>query len=161
MDLGLFNRVSSRPSSSGRQDAESSTRGASDSRLFAGFIVVGVLGFATDAGLLTAGLAYGLPAAGARAISVTVALQTTFILNGLLVFRSLQRASFGRQWLGYMVSNGFGAACNYAVFVALTASHIPWLSERTPAFVAAAVVALFVNFTGTRLLAFRRVSGAS
>ena len=136
--------------------ALSPSRIVGDPRLFAGFVVVGVLGFATDAGLLTAGMTLGLSSAAARAISVTTALQTTFVLNGVFVFRSLRRATFARQWLGYMAANGFGAACNYAVFVALTASHMPWISEPRPAFVAAAIIALVVNYTGTRLLAFRR-----
>jgi putative flippase GtrA len=131
-----------------------------DARLFIGFVVVGALGFATDAGLLAAGLALGLSPVVARAISVTTALQTTFVLNGLFVFRSLTKASLPRRWVGYMVSNGFGAACNYLIFIALTASRLPLVSERAPAFVAAAAIALVVNFTGTRLLAFRRAGGA-
>ena len=127
-------------------------------RLFAGFVMVGALGFATDAGLLSAGLALGLPAAAARALSVSVALQVTFVLNGLVVFKSLTPSLLPGQWIAYMASNGFGAGCNYVIFVALTASRAPVVSERVPAFIAAAAMALLVNYAGTRFLAFRRVA---
>jgi putative flippase GtrA len=121
-----------------------------------GFASVGVIGFATDAGLLAVGLAAGLPPAGARAISTTTALQTTFVLNGLFVFRTLNWKTLPRSWLGYMVSNAFGAACNWLVFVVLTSSRIAFLSERIPAFVAAAAIAMVFNYLGARGLAFRQ-----
>ena len=127
----------------------------SDAYLLAGFVGVGAVGFAADAGLLAAGTALGLSPIVARAISVIVALQLTFLLNGLLVFRSFTPATLAGQWLAYMVSNGLGAACNYVVFVTLTVSQIPWLSDRAPAFVAAAGIALVVNFVGTRFWVFR------
>jgi putative flippase GtrA len=57
----------------------------------------------------------------------------------------------------YMAANGFGAGCNYLIFIALTASHLPVVSARPAAFVIAAVIALAVNYTGTRFLAFRQV----
>jgi putative flippase GtrA len=132
----------------------------SDAFLLAGFVGVGAVGFMTDAGLLATGIALGLSPIVARGISVVVALQLTFLLNGLLVFRSLTPAALAGQWLAYMVSNGLGAACNYAIFVTLTVSRIPWLSDRAPAFVAAAGIALVVNFAGTRFWAFRQ-AGAS
>jgi putative flippase GtrA len=128
----------------------------SDARLFAGFVMVGAVGFATDAGLLAAGLALHLAPLAARAISVSTALQVTFALNGLLVFRSLSARLFARQWATYMLSNGFGAGCNYVIFAGLTLSRAPVVSERVPAFLIAAAAALLVNYAGTRFLAFRR-----
>jgi putative flippase GtrA len=125
-------------------------------QLFAGFIAVGVLGFVTDAGLLAAGLAAGLSPVVARAIPVSVALQVTFLLNGVLVFRRLNRGLFVRQWMTYMAANVFGAGCNYVIFIALLASPLPLVSDRAPAFIVAAVAALAVNYTGTRFLAFGR-----
>ena len=55
-----------------------------------------------------------------------------------------------------MLSNGFGAGCNYLIFAGLTLSRAPVVSERIPAFLIAAAAALLVNYAGTRFLAFRR-----
>ena len=123
--------------------------------LFLKFAVVGALGFATDAGLLALGLRAGLSIGIARAISLGVALHLTFLLNGLFVFATLRRSALPRQWASYMLANGAGALCNYLVFISLIASRAPVLSDRPVAFVAAAVIALGVNFTGSRLVAFR------
>ncbi len=133
----------------------------SDARLLAGFVCVGAVGFMTDAGLLATGTTLGLSPLVARGNSVVVALQLTFLLNGLLVFRSLTPTAAAGQWFAYMVANGLGAACNYAIFAALTVSRIPHLSDRAPAFVAAAAIALVVNFAGARFWAFRQAGAAS
>jgi putative flippase GtrA len=123
--------------------------------LFLKFAVVGALGFVTDGGLLALGLHSGLSVGVARAISLGVALHLTFLLNGAFVFRTLRPAALPRQWATYMLANGAGALCNYLVFLGLIASRAPVLSDRPTAFVIAAVVALGVNFTGSRLVAFK------
>ncbi|MDB5430898.1 MAG: GtrA family protein [Caulobacter sp.] len=121
----------------------------------AGFAAVGAVGFAVDAGLLTLGLALGWPEALARAVSLTTALHLTFLGNGRFVFGNLSRERLGRQWVGYMIANGLGAGANYAVFLALVAGHLPGLSSRPVAFVAAAVAGAVVNYIGIGRLAFR------
>ena len=61
----------------------------------------------------------GLSPLAARVISLTCAMQVTFLINGLLVFRCLKAASFLRQWAAYMSSNGLGTFCNYLIFASL------------------------------------------
>jgi putative flippase GtrA len=123
--------------------------------LMARFAVVGALGFCLDGGLLAVGTAMGAPVSAARAVSLFGALHLTFLLNGAFVFRALRRDNLGRQWAGYMLANGLGALCNYVVFLGLIGSGLPLASAPVVAFVTAAAVALAVNFTGSRLIAFR------
>ena len=124
-------------------------------RRFGGFALVGGAGFCADAGLLAAGLALGLPAAAARAVSAGAAIHLTFALNDRLVFADAREHGLARRWAGYLLANGFGALCNYVVFVFLTHSGLPLAGRPVPAFLAAAGVGLLVNYLGSRSLAFR------
>jgi putative flippase GtrA len=132
-----------------------------EARLFIGFAVVGAVGFAADAGVFAAGTAAGLSPVLAKAISAAAALHVTFLLNGRFVFAALSARKLGRQWAGYMLSNGFGALVNLAIFTGLTASRLPYVSERWPAYAIAAALGLLVNYAGARLIAFRAPQSAS
>ena len=129
--------------------------GGRNSGLALRFALVGAIGFCVDAGLLAVGVRFGLWPAAARAISLTTALHVTFVLNGRFVFGALRRSALGRQWTSYMAANAAGAGCNYLVFLGLTSSGWPLASEPHVGFVAAAVAAMAVNFTGSRFVAFR------
>ena len=94
------------------------------------FGAVGCLGFVTDAVVLKLGLAAGLTPAAARLLSLFLAMQVTFTVNGLLVFRCLEAAKLPRQWAGYMGSNGLGNLCNYLIFLGLVHSSLPLLSGK-------------------------------
>jgi putative flippase GtrA len=131
-----------------------------EARLFLGFAAVGLVGLATDAGVFAAAGAAGLSPVAAKALSAVVALHVTFLLNGRFVFAALSARRLARQWGGYMLSNGFGALCNLAIFTGLTASRIPHLSERWPAYAVAAGLGLIVNYAGARLIAFRHPRNA-
>jgi putative flippase GtrA len=128
-------------------------------RLALSFGGVGLIGFCVDALLLHAGLELGLAAWAARIISLTCAMQTTFTVNGLVVFRSLDRQRLPRQWLAYMLSNGFGNFCNYWIFLTLVSLHRPVVSNHYLALAVGSGCAWAINFAGARLLAFRRVRG--
>lgn len=131
-----------------------------EARLFLGFVAVGAIGFLANAGLLAAAVAAGLSNVAAPAVSAIGALQVTFLLNGRFVFGNLSPRLFARQWAAYMLANGFGALCYWGLFVALTASRAPLVSERWPAFAIAAGLSLFVNYVGARFIAFRHPRSA-
>ena len=124
--------------------------------LIRGHVAVSLMGFSLDAALLYTSLASGLQAPAARLISLFWAMQATFLLNGLLVFRRLRLAGLPRQWLGYMGSNGLGNLANYAVFVVLVASNVPVISQHYVALAIGGLIAWIINYSGARLIAFRR-----
>jgi putative flippase GtrA len=118
------------------------------------FGAVGLLGLAVDATLLRIGLGFGLSAAAARVISLFCAMQVTFLVNGLHVFRCLDRRQWPKQWLGYMTANGFGNLCNYWIFLTLVSTHWPVISDRYLALVTGSFAAYLINYGATRLLVF-------
>lgn len=118
------------------------------------FAAVGCLGFAIDLVVLKLCLALGLSAATARFISLLLAMQVTFTVNGLFVFRCLEMSRLPRQWLGYMGSNGFGNLCNYLIFVALVSSRLPVVSDKLIALTTGALTAWAINYLGARMIAF-------
>lgn len=129
-------------------------------RLALSFGGVGVVGFCVDAAVLHMGLVSGLPAWAARIISLFLAMQATFTINGLHVFRCLEPDRLVRQWVGYMLANGFGNFCNYWIFLTLVSTHWRGLSNHYLALAIGSLCAWAINFAGTRLFVFRgRVAG--
>src|SRR6185437_14911603 len=83
------------------------------------FAVVGVIGFAIDAGVLTILVsALGLSPYQARAISFTLAVLGTWLVNRRWTFRSSQpvRQSVGIEYIRYLFVQALGAASNLCVF---------------------------------------------
>ena len=120
------------------------------------FAAVGCLGFITDAALLKLGIALGLTPAAARAVSLLTAMQVTFAVNGLLVFRCLAPGRLAHQWAGYLLANSAGNLCNYFIFVAFVSSRWPVISDHLVALTAGAFAAWMINYAGTRFLVFGR-----
>lgn len=121
------------------------------------FAAVGGLGFLTDVSVLHLGLhVLRLSPFEARAISLACAMQVTFLVNGLVVFRCLDRGGWPRQWLGYMATNGLGNLINYLVFAGLVASRLPQVSRNGWALVIGSVLAYAFNFLCVRLVVFGR-----
>src|SRR5690242_12573235 len=88
------------------------------------FAAVGGIGFLTDISVLHLCLrVLDLNPFQGRAVSLACAMQVTFLINGLVVFRCLGWRDCPRQWLAYMASNGFGNLVNYAIFAGLVASR--------------------------------------
>ena len=117
---------------------------------------VAMVGFAIDAVALRVGLAFHLSPAFARAISLFLAMQGTFAINGLVVFRCLTRARLIHQWLGYMTTNGFGNFCNYWIFVTLVSLHQPLVSNAYLALAVSSFCAWGINYFAIRFLVFGR-----
>jgi len=127
-----------------------------EARLALAFGGVGLVGFCVDAALLHLGLSVGLPAWAARVISLFFAMQATFAINRLHVFRDLAPTRLARQWTGYMLANGFGNFCNYWIFLTLVSTRWPLISNHYAALAVGSLSAWLINFAGTRLFVFRR-----
>jgi putative flippase GtrA len=122
--------------------------------LAAKFAGVSLIGFATDAVLLQVGIASGIEPAWSRVISLSCAMQVTFLINGLVVFRTLDRRRWPRQWARYMLSNGFGNVCNYWIFVTLVSTHWRIISNPMVALCVGAFTAWMINYCGARFFVF-------
>lgn len=120
------------------------------------FTLVSNLGFATDATLLHLLMEAGAAPAWARVVSLLCAMQVTFLVNGLLVFRSLDRHRPWRQWTAYMLAHGFGNFCNYWIFITLVSLHRPPLSEPLVALAVASLLAWTINYLAARYVVFRQ-----
>jgi putative flippase GtrA len=120
------------------------------------YCAVSLLGFVVDAVILRFGLAFGTPA-WVRVISLFCAMQVTFTVNGLLVFRTLTWKTLPRQWASYMLTNGFGNFCNYWIFVTLVSLHWRFISDPMIALGFGAFAAWVINFLCTRFVVFGKV----
>jgi len=120
------------------------------------YCAVSLLGFVVDAAILRAGLAFGAPA-WVRIISLVCAMQVTFTINGLMVFRTLTWRTLPRQWSSYMLTNGFGNFCNYWIFVTLVSLHWRVISDPMIALGFGAFAAWTINFLCARFLVFGKV----
>jgi putative flippase GtrA len=125
------------------------------------FGAVGLLGLCVDAALLRIGVGVGMTPAIARIISLFCAMQVTFAINGLHVFRCLERGKWLRQWAGYMTANGLGNLCNYWIFVTLISTHWPIASNHYVALLAGSFAAYLINYGSTRLLVFGKGRAAT
>lgn len=127
--------------------------------LAAKFAGVSLIGFATDAVLLHVGIKAGIEPAWSRVISLICAMQVTFLINGLVVFRTLDRRQCVRQWARYMASNGFGNFCNYWIFVTLVSTHWRFIANPMVALCCGAFTAWMINYCGARFFVFGKVKG--
>jgi putative flippase GtrA len=119
------------------------------------FAGVSLIGLATDVGLLHVIVAAGVAPVWARVISLFCAMQVTFVINGVHVFRCLDRKRLPHQWACYMASGGFGNICNYWIFVTLVSLHRPLVSDPLLDVAIGSFCAWMINFIGARFLVFR------
>jgi putative flippase GtrA len=119
-------------------------------------VAVSLSGFAVDAVLLQLLMAAGLEPAWSRVVSLALAMQVTFALNGVLVFKTLPGSGALRQWARYMAANGLGNLCNYWVFVTLVSTHWPLIAAPMAALCVGAFAAWAINYLSARFLVFRR-----
>jgi len=131
-----------------------------ESLLIGGHLSVSLVGFAVDAVILTTSMGSGLHAPAARLISLFWAMQATFVLNGLFVFRGLTARGLTGQWVRYMACNGAGNLVNYLLFVGLVATRAPVVSNHYFALCVGASIAWAINYSGARLWAFCRQASA-
>lgn len=120
------------------------------------FVMAGLCGFVIDALVLHLGLNAGLSPAIARAVSILTALQLTFFINGVVIFKCLEMGNCARRWAAYMLTSGFGNACSYVIFVTLSSVHGSPLSKSWIAFPASTFAAYLINVVGARFIVFGR-----
>ena len=124
------------------------------------FTFVSGVGFAVDAFVLHLLMEAGALPAWARVVSLLCAMQVTFLVNGLIVFRCLDLARPWRRWTAYMLAHGIGNFCNYWIFVTLVSLHRWLLSAPLVALAVASLTAWAINYLGARYLVFRRAREA-
>ena len=120
---------------------------------FARFCGVGAIGFLIDAGLLvwfTQSL--GLNPYLARVFSILLALTMTWAMHRNWTFRSGNSDRI-TEWSRFGAVNGAGGALNYSVYSAILLA-LPGTAPLL-ALAAGSAIALFANFLGARLWAFR------
>jgi putative flippase GtrA len=127
---------------------------AAEARLAAKYCGVSLIGFVVDVAVLHLMLGVGLEPAWARVISLVCAMHVTFVLNGLHVFRQLDRRRWPGQWVRYMACNAVGNICNYLIFVTMVSTHWPLIANPTFAIAVGSTAAWALNFATTRFLAF-------
>lgn len=138
-----------------RNPALSTARG--EARTALGYSAVACVGFILDAVLLKGLLGLGVGPAWARVISLSSAMQATFLVNGFVVFRCVGPENLARSWVGYMTTNGLGNLCNYCMFLTLVSLHHPTMSRPYVAVAAGGVAAWLINYICLRFVVFRRV----
>jgi putative flippase GtrA len=127
-------------------------------REIAWFTVVGTIGFAIDAMLfLLSNSVYGWSIAGARTLSASCSIVTTWSLNRRFTFSHRKSPGRTAELFRYSLVQLFGLLVNIGVF-ALTLWLIPPLRDvPVIALGSGAAAALVFNFLTARALAFRGV----
>ncbi len=126
----------------------------SEGHLALHYSLVAGVGLVTDGCVLTLLEHFGMEPAWARVFSLASAMQVTFWINGLWVFRCLTRRGWVPAWLGYMATSGFGNFCNYFAFVGLVSLHSPLWSNRWLDLTLGGILAWSINYACARLLVF-------
>lgn len=121
------------------------------------FVLVGAVGFATDALVLTLLLRSGQSILFSRACSFGCASLLTWWLHRVFTFagRSSAAQAKGDQYARYVVVQLLGALANLAVFYALARAAPALLAWPIVLLAIGAVAGLFVNYLGSSRWAFR------
>ena len=117
------------------------------------FSLVGILGFAIDATVLSLALVAHTGLLPGRCISYLVAASCTWLLNRRWTFPDRRRSPV-KQWLRFLAANSFGGALNYGVYAFLV---LHWhIFTLFPAFAVAigSVSGLASNFLLSKFVVF-------
>ena len=127
-----------------------------EGQMFFKFGMVGAALFLVDVSILLAGMGAGLSYLIARVISILVSMHAGFVINRMWAFKHMREYSLLRQWIGYVAANGLGAVVSYTIGWVLLQPGM--IFQHIPALAAACGTAtgMLINFTGSRILAFRR-----
>jgi putative flippase GtrA len=124
---------------------------------FLRFCIVGLIAFVVDAAVLFALVYVGLTDAIARSVSLTLGMQTAYILNARFTFRGHRGIGLA-TWASFVTSNLLGAALNYLIFLAalhwVPITHADAL--RLLAIICGTGVGLIFNYWANRRFAFAR-----
>ncbi|HWP11582.1 MAG TPA: GtrA family protein [Ramlibacter sp.] len=122
---------------------------------FLRFGVVGVLGFVVDAGVLQALVSLaGWGPIAARAVAVPVAVFATWVLNRGITFREYDGPLL-RSLARYAAVSAGGASVNFLVYTFLVLASSAMADRPLVPLAIASIVALIVNYLGSKHFAFR------
>ena len=123
---------------------------------FLRFALVGVVGFVVDAGVLQALFALGhWGPVEARAVAIPVAVFATWLLNRHITF---PESHGGPAWISlarYCAVSAAGACVNFAVYTMLVSLSAAMAAQPLLPLAAGSIVALVVNYLGSKHFAFR------
>ena len=127
------------------------------SRRFARFIFVGGIGFLVDAGVLMLAVRYLTPSVyAARALSFTVAVFVTWLLNRTFVFATGQdERPIVSEYARYLTTQVMGALSNLLVFFMLIEAFPLLESSPVIPLAVGAVLGALVNYAGSAWWVFR------
>ncbi len=131
---------------------------------FSRFVVVGTLGFLTDAGVLWVGVhELGLGLYTGRVLSFALGTTLTWALNRRFTFGDRRGAHPAHvEWARYVGASALGALANYGTYAACVATITVAARHPTLAVAAGSVVGLFFNYGSySRFLYARRAPPAS
>jgi putative flippase GtrA len=123
---------------------------------FMRFALVGAFGFVVDGGVLQALLVLGWGPIAARAVAVCVAVLATWALNRSFTFPEAQGGPALASLVRYAGVSAVGASINFAVYTGLVMSSNAMSAQPLLALAVASVIALIVNYLGSKHFAFRR-----
>ena len=129
---------------------------AAGSSQFLRFAVVGVVGFVVDAGVLQALITLaGWGPIGARAVAIPVAVFATWLLNRTITFAASHTGPALRSLVRYATVSAAGASVNFAVYTVLVFASRAMAALPMVPLAIASIVALVVNYLGSKHFAFR------
>lgn len=119
------------------------------------FLVVGGLGFVTDALILTLLVnGFGQGVYVSRLISFAIAVTVTWLANRYWTFRHTRRPKRGAEYARYVATQSVGAAINFGVYALVLAA---WPALQTLPVIPLAIgsaIALIFNFLCASWLVF-------
>lgn len=124
-------------------------------RLLPGFVSVGALGFAVDAGILYLLFESGYGPVVSRFVSASCAITATWILNRRYVFRTGEANSSMPEYFRYIGVQILGFVVNFGVYLSLIGTVAYFREHPILALCWGAIASLALTFLGARYFAFR------
>ena len=124
-------------------------------QLFA-FGVVGLIGFAVDAGMLTLARRLGLGLILGRVVSYLLAATCTWALNRRFTFASRDEQGPMRQWVLFMFSQLAGASVNLGLYGWLVSTSPLVAAQPVVGVAAGSLAGMLVNFCVAKKLVFKQ-----
>ena len=118
------------------------------------FLVIGTLGFVTDAGCFILFSNWSIPIYPARLASFSVAVTVTWIFNSRWTFRLKRSTNSSKTFLKYLGSQSMGSLVNLGVFFFGVSSYEVLQAYPPIAIAIASVCAMAFNFIACQLFVF-------
>lgn len=127
-----------------------------DSSRFLRFALVGAVGFVVDAGVLQALISLaGWGPVEARAVALPTAIFATWLLNRTITFPESHGGPIVASLMRYAAVSAVGATVNFIVYSVLVFASQAMAALPIVPLAIASIVALVVNYLGSKHFAFR------